>query len=544
MSFQIRQSTSPTRRIATQRTLDFVILTPIWLGVLAASGITEQVTRTSDQSVAMAMLAVIATISVMQLRGVYASEPILPRTEEISRLAGAVVAGSSALAMAAAILDWHIGAKEILIGAAISFFVRMLVRGVVRTLNLDSATTKAKPIIIVGVGQEASDLVNLLLDHPESGMRVAGVVGNLSVAERVGLGEFWLGPTHRLIELMHMHRARGAIVTATGFRGEQFHQITKKLFRSGHDVHITTGISRFGEGRFNTQSLCHEPLLLLERNRIRRWHKVLKRALDLVGASTALILASPIMALTALLIMIEDGRPILYTAPRAGRRGRYFPMYKFRSMVKDADSLKEQMRANNERSGPLFKMSDDPRITRIGKLIRETSIDELPQLFNVLKGTMSLVGPRPALPEEEESFDIELQDRFEVRPGITGLWQVEARSNAAFNAYRRLDLHYVENWTVGLDLRILLATVEQVLVSILLVPIRLIRRSNPGVDGIRSELPDGIATLKRPPSAEPRGAFDGVILDIRDDDAGNPPVPKPRPSVTAEVVMPRRAGRR
>ena len=178
-------------------------------------------------------------------------------------------------------------------------------------------------------------------------------------------------------------------------------------------------------------------------------------------------------------------------------------MYKFRSMVTNADELKKKMEAENERTGPLFKMSNDPRITRIGKIIRETSIDELPQLLNVLKGDMSLVGPRPALPEEEAVFDEELRDRFEVRPGITGLWQVEARSNAAFNAYRRLDLHYVENFTLWLDLRILLATAEQVAVSLALAPLRLLRRGA-GTDGIAaSPAPAGDA---RPPEAEERTA--------------------------------------
>jgi hypothetical protein len=160
------------------------------------------------------------------------------------------------------------------------------------------------------------------------------------------------------------------------------------------------------------------------------------------------------------------------------------------------------MRASNERTGPLFKVSNDPRITRVGRFIRETSIDELPQLINVVKGDMSLVGPRPALPEEEEAFDEELRDRFEVRPGITGLWQVEARSNAAFNAYRRLDLHYVENWTLSLDLRILLATVEQVVVTLALLPLRAIRRRPPATDGVRTgaatataAIPDARAAL-------------------------------------------------
>ena len=159
-------------------------------------------------------------------------------------------------------------------------------------------------------------------------------------------------------------------------------------------------------------------------------------------------------------------------------------MVKFRSMTKDADKLKAAMESENERSGPLFKVTKDPRVTKIGKIVRETSIDELPQLFNVLKGDMSLVGPRPALPEEDLKFDTELRKRTSVRPGITGLWQVEARSNAAFNAYRRLDLHYIENWNLWLDLRILLATAEQVAISLAFIPLRRFVKTNAQTDAI------------------------------------------------------------
>jgi lipopolysaccharide/colanic/teichoic acid biosynthesis glycosyltransferase len=219
------------------------------------------------------------------------------------------------------------------------------------------------------------------------------------------------------------------------------------------------------------------------------------------------------MILAAVAIKIEDRGPITYTSRRTGRRGQYFEMYKFRSMVPDADKLRERIAAQNERTGPLFKMSNDPRITRVGKVIRETSVDELPQLFNVLKGDMSLVGPRPALPEEQQAFDEELRERSKVRPGITGLWQVEARSNAAFNAYRRLDLHYVENWNIGLDFRILLATGEQVVVTFAHLPLRFMRRrSAMRVDGI-----NGTPTNESATGQEDGGdRSDGeVVIDLR-----------------------------
>ncbi|MEM8924728.1 MAG: sugar transferase [Actinomycetota bacterium] len=492
--------------------LDAVVITSGWGTALVLTNITIEVDRSTPRSVVMTIIAAITTLALMERRGLYAGRPALPRTDEISRVFMSVLGGAAAITVAAAFLDWHIGAREILLGWVLVFGGRTLARGMIRALTMEiPEASRPEVVVIVGTGDEASGLVDLIEDHPESRFALAGVIGNLSVAERSGLVDRWIGPTSRLIELMHQHEATGAIVTATGFRGGQFREITSELFRSGYDVHLSTGISRMGEGRFSVRSLSHEPLVVMERNHAHGFHVLAKRAVDILGASVLLLLASPVMALTALAIKIEDRGPVIYAAPRAGRRGQFFDMLKFRSMVADADKLKAKMQAENERTGPLFKMSNDPRITRIGRFIRETSIDELPQLINVLKGEMSLVGPRPALPEEEAAFDDELRDRFVVRPGITGLWQVEARSNAAFNAYRRLDLHYVENWNLSLDFRILLATVEQVVISVTLLPLKAMRRSGTATDGI--------VAAKAP---QQRGRADeedldpDVIIDLRD----------------------------
>jgi len=164
----------------------------------------------------------------------------------------------------------------------------------------------------------------------------------------------------------------------------------------------------------------------------------------------------------AILIKLEDRGPIIFRQQRVGRDGQLFEMLKFRTMVVDAEALLATLQQTNERNGPLFKMERDPRITRIGRFLRATSLDELPQLLNVLNGTMSLVGPRPALQSEVAAFPAELNARHDVRPGITGLWQVEARDNPSFDAYLRLDLFYVQNWSLSLDMVLLLGTVEQI----------------------------------------------------------------------------------
>ena len=158
------------------------------------------------------------------------------------------------------------------------------------------------------------------------------------------------------------------------------------------------------------------------------------------------------------------------TARHVGERA--FGMLKFRTMVVDAEAQLAKLAAMNERTGPLFNMENDPRVTRIGRILRASSLDELPQLFNVLRGEMSLVGPRPALPKEVAEFPEALRAREQVMPGITGLWQVEARDNPSFDAYRRLDLFYVENWSITLDLLIILGTVEQLIAKVLFRKVR------------------------------------------------------------------------
>ncbi|MGI9598412.1 MAG: sugar transferase [Acidimicrobiales bacterium] len=492
--------------------MDLITVGAAWGAILVASNITELQTRSNERSIALTLAATAVTLMIMERRGLYEGRPSLPRTDEISRVFVAVLGGAASVAVAGAFLDWQVGAWELAIGGVLVFAARTLVRGLLRSLGTElPSTTTPERVVVVGAGLEARELAELIMDHPEARFALAGVVGNLSVAERNGLADYWIGPTGRLIELMHQHEVSGAIVTATGFRSQQFRNITKELFGSGYEVHLTTGVSRMWEGRFDVRSLAHEPLIVMGRNDPPAWQQFAKRALDIVGASLALLIFSPIMLVAALAIKLEDRGDITYTAKRAGRKGGQFEMYKFRSMVPNADQLKKEMEAQNERSGPLFKMSNDPRITRVGKIIRETSIDELPQLFNVMMGDMSLVGPRPALPEEEEAFDDELRERFKVRPGITGLWQVEARSNAAFNAYRRLDLHYVENWNIGLDIRILLATAEQVIVTFALLPLRFMRRrSEVAVDGISGN-GDGNAV-------QTEDALDGddVVIDLRD----------------------------
>jgi exopolysaccharide biosynthesis polyprenyl glycosylphosphotransferase len=201
------------------------------------------------------------------------------------------------------------------------------------------------------------------------------------------------------------------------------------------------------------------PVVMLHRREHRSLSLFLKRIVDIVLSFTAIVLILPVLAVIALAILIEGPGPILYVSQRIGKRGRSFRCFKFRTMVPDADAHRKEVNALNERDGILFKASNDPRVTPLGRFLRKYSLDELPQFFNVLRGEMSLVGPRPPLASEVEHYELEHLRRLDVLPGLTGLWQIQARQNASFARYIALDTAYIENWSFWLDLTILIRTV-------------------------------------------------------------------------------------
>lgn len=184
----------------------------------------------------------------------------------------------------------------------------------------------------------------------------------------------------------------------------------------------------------------------------------LKRIMDILCSVTGLIILTPIFLIVGALIRLESKGSVIFSQERIGKDGNIFKMYKFRSMVVNAEELKEKLHCQNEMSGPMFKMKDDPRITRVGKFIRKTSIDELPQLFNVLKGEMSLVGPRPSLPKEVVKFDDWMMKRLKVKPGLTCYWQVSGRNDIDFEDWMKLDIKYVRERSTLLDIKLILKT--------------------------------------------------------------------------------------
>ncbi len=318
--------------------------------------------------------------------------------------------------------------------------------------------------VIVGTGMDARTIEQVVADNQGLGLDIVGVVGSAENAIEHGVRSLVVGDvSDDVIQVIRRMQADTVIVTSVGLRDAGADHIVRSLLQHGVDVLFHNGLRTLSVQRVKVHPFGYEPLLHISPPKRRPVAQFSKRAFDLVLASVALLLAAPVLAVAAFAIRREDGGGPVFRQQRVGQDGVPFTLLKLRTMEHDAESRLAELQELNHREGPLFKLENDPRITRVGRILRATSIDELPQLINVLRGEMSLVGPRPALESEAATFDQDLLARMSVTPGITGLWQVEARESASFDAYRRLDLYYVENWSLSLDMSILATTVRSVL---------------------------------------------------------------------------------
>jgi exopolysaccharide biosynthesis polyprenyl glycosylphosphotransferase len=290
------------------------------------------------------------------------------------------------------------------------------------------------------------------------------MVGSAREARAARRADLWLGNYADADDVLARADVDGVVLCSSDINPALLDVLIRNEQARERDLFIDPGLSGIDFKRVQALPIAHQPLLYVESPTLSHLELGFKRVFDAGLAGVMVILASPLLLLLAILVKLEDRGPVLFRQRRVGRDGAEFEMLKFRSMCVDAEARLAALKlVGNDRTGPLFKLDGvDPRVTRIGRFLRASSLDELPQLLNVLRGDMSLVGPRPALAAEVAEFPADLNARHRVRPGITGLWQVEARDNPSFAAYRRLDLFYVENWSLALDLVILLGTVEQV----------------------------------------------------------------------------------
>jgi exopolysaccharide biosynthesis polyprenyl glycosylphosphotransferase len=268
-----------------------------------------------------------------------------------------------------------------------------------------------------------------------------------------------LGTADNILEIINSHKLDEIIVTDTSSLGMELMDFVME----GHKRDVVVKLSLDLQGMLThgrqLHQLAGQPVIQINEIAIEGFARVLKRTEDIVLCSIALAITFPLWVIIMLLIKRESPGPVIFNQVRVGKHGRTFQMYKFRSMHLDADEKLEEIMDQNEAEGHLFKMKDDPRCTRIGKFIRRTNLDELPQFLNVIKGEMSLVGPRPALPHEVSKYEEQHQRRLGTMPGITGLWQVNRGHNYNFDEVLNWDTYYIENWSLWLDIKIILKTI-------------------------------------------------------------------------------------
>jgi lipopolysaccharide/colanic/teichoic acid biosynthesis glycosyltransferase len=290
---------------------------------------------------------------------------------------------------------------------------------------------------------------------------VVGVVGHAPDVAHWTEPARYLGTLDDSLAAAAASGVTGVMVAGSAVPREELDGLTRGLLRAGLHVHLhlSSGLEGISSRRLRPLPLAYEPLFYLEPLQLSNWQLTLKRALD-VTLSTALLIASaPMLAAAALLIKLEDRGPVFFRQQRVGRHGDVFTMLKLRTMIPDAEKARELLLHSNERAGPLFKLAKDPRRTRIGRLLEAASIDELPNLFNVLRGEMSLVGPRMIAPDEAVRYGKWQLNLLTVKPGITGPWQVAGRSDLPYDQRVRLSMDYIRNHSLWLDLAILVRTV-------------------------------------------------------------------------------------
>jgi len=321
---------------------------------------------------------------------------------------------------------------------------------------------------VVGNHQDATRIVHQLLQQHQAGYTPVGV----AFTDGIGRGtsatvDDTTVPLVSVADVPTLTRATGtrAVIVAGDLPGgrQQVQDLGWQLENSGTELILVSSLTDVAGPRIHMRPVEGLPMLHVDLPQYQGVNHTIKRGIDLLLGGLAVLVLSPVLGAVALAVKLDSPGHVLFRQQRIGHAGTPFVMYKFRSMVMDAEARRAQLARSNEGAGLLFKIRNDPRVTRVGRFIRRYSLDELPQLFNVLNGTMSLIGPRPPLPTEVAEYEERVHRRLLIKPGITGLWQVSGRSNLSWEESVKLDLYYVENWSVLSDFGILLRTARAVL---------------------------------------------------------------------------------
>ena len=386
------------------------------------------------------------------------------RIDEFRRIVNATVLSTFAVTLVATVGHTLLPRSGIVMLAVIACVTTCIEREVARRTfrRLRARGRMVRQVIVVGANPEGQDIAAMLQSEPWLGYQAVGFVDDDAQTTEPVPGVPLLGAIADLPDLIDRYANPSVIVAATAVASSVINRLARDMLESGVHVELSSALRDISSQRLTVRPLGRFPVVYLEPAVRGGWRAVAKRTFDIFGAGLTLVAVSPILLAAMVAVKLDSPGPILFRQVRVGRNGTPFSVLKLRSMVADAEDHLNEILDLNEVDGPLFKLADDPRITRVGRIIRTSSIDELPQLWNVLRGEMSLVGPRPALPHEAEEWDQLLHQRLRVKPGITGMWQVSGRSDASFEDYTRLDLFYVDNWSLATDLAILAKTVPVV----------------------------------------------------------------------------------
>ena len=326
-----------------------------------------------------------------------------------------------------------------------------LVRWVVHSRMAQSQSKRR--FILVGTEREIVRMRQDLLHHTSEGVEI---VAELNLIET---------PVQQIVNLLHHHSIFGVILSAKHTNFEQVEYVIRACELEGIEVWLIADFFSTDISRTSLDELLGRPLLIFRTAPEASWQSLVKQLMDLFGSFVLLLCAAPLLLIIAAAIKLTMPGPVFFRQQRSGLSGAPFTLYKFRTMVTNAEQFRHELEAMNEMTGPVFKLTNDPRVTPLGSFLRKYSLDELPQLFNVLRGEMSLVGPRPLPVDEVKRFEnLAHRRRLSVKPGLTCLWQVSGRNKISdFKEWVRLDLEYIDNWSLWLDLKILILTIPAVL---------------------------------------------------------------------------------
>jgi len=341
---------------------------------------------------------------------------------------------------------------------AISFFLVVMREEILQLLARGrmNGRQSRRHFVLIGDSEETARMRTEIKARPEE---------NIEIVAALTLNETTIP---QLLELLHERSVNGVILSAKHAYFEHVEQAIRACELEGVEAWLIADFFKTQISRTIFDDFYGQPVMVFRTTPDNSWQSALKRPLDFVVSALVLLLLSPVYLITALLIKFTSPGPILFRQQRSGLNGRPFTIYKFRTMTTDAEARKKELEARNEMRGPVFKVTNDPRITPIGKFLRKYSIDEFPQFFNVLRGEMSLVGPRPLPIDEVKRFDdFSHRRRLSVKPGLTCTWQISGRNNVIdFKDWVRLDLEYIDNWSLWLDVKILCRTVPAVLAGV------------------------------------------------------------------------------